>query len=56
LFSDSHTVPLLLSLLGVALISISGWLGGELVFKHGVAVVSDSETPPDKPAAARRAA
>ena len=56
LVSDSHTVPLLLSLLGVALISISGWLGGELVFKHGVAVVSDSETPPDKPAAARRAA
>ena len=27
-----------LSVLGVVLISISGWLGGEMVFKHGVAV------------------
>ena len=34
----SHTIPLGLSVLGVILISISGWLGGELVFKHGVAV------------------
>jgi uncharacterized membrane protein len=30
--------PLLLTLLGVALISASGWLGGELVYVHGVAV------------------
>ena len=36
--SDSHTIPLALSVLGVVLITISGWLGGELVFKHGVAV------------------
>lgn len=34
----SHTVPFALSVLGVILITISGWLGGELVFKHGVAV------------------
>jgi uncharacterized membrane protein len=27
-----------LSVVGVILISISGWLGGELVFRHGVAV------------------
>ena len=40
LTGDSHTIPLLLSVLGVVLISISGWLGGELVFKHGVAVVT----------------
>lgn len=36
--SGSHTIPLALSVLGVVFISISGWLGGELVFKHGVAV------------------
>jgi uncharacterized membrane protein len=33
-----YTVPLLLSALGVVLISISGYLGGELVFRHGMAV------------------
>lgn len=31
-------LPVLLSILGVALISLSGWLGGELVYVHGVAV------------------
>ncbi len=36
--SDNHTIPFALSVLGVILISISGWLGGEMVFKHGVAV------------------
>ena len=30
------TVPFLLSLVGVILISISGWLGGELVFRYGL--------------------
>src|SRR6266496_47697 len=30
------TIPFLLSFLGVILISISGWLGGELTFKYGV--------------------
>lgn len=30
------TIPFLLSLLGVILISISGWLGGELVFRYGM--------------------
>lgn len=38
LVGGSYTIPLLLSVLGVILITISGWLGGELVFKHGVAV------------------
>lgn len=36
--SGSYTIPLVLSVLGVLLITISGYLGGELVFKHGVAV------------------
>lgn len=30
--------PLLLTVLGVALIGVSGWLGGELVYAHGVGV------------------
>jgi uncharacterized membrane protein len=30
--------PLLLTLVGVALIGVSGWLGGEMVYVHGVAV------------------
>jgi uncharacterized membrane protein len=38
LVSGSYTIPLALSVLGVILISISGYLGGEMVFKHGVAV------------------
>jgi len=28
--------------LGVILIAISGWLGGEMVFKHGVSVDQQS--------------
>lgn len=36
----SYTIPLVLSVVGVILITISGYLGGELVFKHGVAVNS----------------
>lgn len=36
--SESYTVPLVLSVVGVILITISGYLGGELVFTHGVAV------------------
>jgi uncharacterized membrane protein len=34
----SFTIPLVLSVLGVVLIAISGWLGGEMVYVHGVAV------------------
>ena len=40
----SYTIPLLLSVLGVILISISGYLGGELVFRHGVAVNPQYDT------------
>jgi uncharacterized membrane protein len=38
LVSDNYTIPFVLSVVGVILITISGYLGGELVFKHGVAV------------------
>jgi uncharacterized membrane protein len=40
----SLTIPVALSAVGVILITISGWLGGELVFKHGVAVNPQDET------------
>ncbi len=49
LVSGSYTIPVALSLLGVILISISGYLGGEMVFRHGVAVdqpVSGGTTNP----------
>jgi len=42
LVSGSYTIPVALSVLGVILITISGWLGGEMVFKHGVAVEAQS--------------
>lgn len=37
------TLPFLLSLLGVILIAISGWLGGELVFRFGVGQTRNDE-------------
>ena len=37
------TFPFLLSLVGVILISISGWLGGELAFRYGVGQARDEE-------------
>lgn len=55
LVSGSYTIPLALSVLGVVLITISGWLGGEMVFKHGVAVSSDSAPPPEKGATESKA-
>lgn len=36
--NETLTIPMLLSLLGVLLIFAAGWLGGEMVFKHGVGV------------------
>ncbi|MBD0370857.1 MAG: DUF2231 domain-containing protein [Pyrinomonadaceae bacterium] len=38
LVGGSLTIPLALSIIGVLSITVSGWLGGELVYKHGVAV------------------
>jgi uncharacterized membrane protein len=38
LVNDSYAIPIGLSVVGVILIAISGWLGGEMVFRHGVAV------------------
>jgi uncharacterized membrane protein len=30
--------PLILSIIAIALLAVSGWLGGHMVFVHGVAV------------------
>ena len=35
------TIPFVLSLVGVILITISGWLGGELVFRYGIGQTRD---------------
>jgi uncharacterized membrane protein len=43
--SGSIIIPLLISVFGIILIAISGWLGGEMVYVHGVAV---SSQPPAK--------
>lgn len=45
-------LPVLLSVLGVAALGVSGWLGGELVYVQGVAV----QPQPEAPAPKRRAA
>jgi uncharacterized membrane protein len=51
IIGNSVWIPLLLSVLGMSLLGISGWLGGEMVYAHGVAVdveekVSESNNPP----------
>ena len=40
-------LPVVLSVIGVALLGFSGWLGGELVYVHGVGVESSSERSPN---------
>ena len=39
-----------LSLLGMGLIAVSGWIGGELVHVHGVGVAGHVEAPREAPA------
>lgn len=46
------SLPIILSIVGVVGLSIAGYLGGELVFRHGVAVTASS-TAPEKPEAQR---
>ena len=38
------TIPFLLSFVGVILITISGWLGGELVFRYGIGQTGNEES------------
>jgi uncharacterized membrane protein len=51
--SYSLKIPFLLSLLGVILIFISGWLGGDLAYKHGVGVAPQHDTPEEAAAKVR---
>jgi uncharacterized membrane protein len=47
------TIPLLLSVVGIVLITISGWLGGEMVYVHGVAVEPQHDAPVEERGKAR---
>ena len=47
-------LPFILSIVGVIGLSIAGWLGGQLVFAHGVAVDAKTEPTPAKPEAHRQ--
>jgi uncharacterized membrane protein len=49
----SLKIPFLLSLVGVVLISISGWLGGALSFEHGVGVRPQHDSPEEEVAKVR---
>jgi uncharacterized membrane protein len=44
------TIPFLVSLLGVVLIGISGWLGGELAYRYGVGVAPQHDRPEEEAA------
>lgn len=39
--TPNNKTPLILSIIGVALLGISGWLGGELVHVYGVSVAGE---------------
>jgi uncharacterized membrane protein len=47
-FEDGSKIPVLLSLVGVGLIGLGGWLGGEMVYVKGMAVKAVEK--PSKPA------
>jgi uncharacterized membrane protein len=53
LVNDSLRIPIALSAIGVIVVTISGWLGGELVFKHGVGVNPQHDTPAEEASKAR---
>jgi len=40
--APAAAIPISLSVLGVALLAVSGWLGGELVYVHGMGVAQPS--------------
>jgi uncharacterized membrane protein len=42
------SLPIALSVIGVVLIGVSGWLGGEMVYVHAVAVEPHREAKPEK--------
>ncbi len=42
-------LPFVLSIVGVVGLGVAGWLGGQLVFRHGVAVDVKAPVAPEKP-------
>jgi uncharacterized membrane protein len=46
-------LPFYLSIVGVIGLGIAGWLGGQLVFAHGVAVDTRTASNPEQPATQR---
>lgn len=53
IYQEGISLPFILSILGVILISISGWLGGDLSYKHGVGVAPQHDTPEEEVAKVR---
>jgi uncharacterized membrane protein len=45
-FPSMPMLPVFLSVVGIIGLSIAGWLGGQLVFRHGVAVDVEEESSP----------
>jgi uncharacterized membrane protein len=48
-FPSMPMLPVIVSLVGIIGLSIAGWLGGQLVFKHGVAVDVEQKESPRQP-------
>ena len=46
-------LPFILSIVGLIGLTIAGWLGGQLVFAHGVAVEAQASAAPEKPETTR---
>lgn len=49
----SSRLPFWLSLIGIALLGVSGWLGGKMVFEAGVGVSTGEEAAPNRRATSR---
>jgi len=46
-----ETGPFILTLVGFVFLTVGGWLGGAVVFVHGMRVLSLVDEPPDRAAA-----
>jgi uncharacterized membrane protein len=46
---NTPMLPFILSIVGLIGLTIAGWLGGQLVFKHGVAVEAATNEAPRQP-------
>lgn len=52
-FPSIPMLPVVVSLVGIIGLTIAGWLGGQLVFRHGVAVDVKEKEAPKQPAKQR---